>query len=272
MNLNKLCDIAIKAARSAGKLIQQSVEKNITVRRKLGAENYGAQVVTEIDYAAEKIILDHLLPSCEEYDLALLSEEREDDGSRFEKAYFWCIDPMDGTLAFINKKPGYSVSIALVSKDGTPHIGVVYNPVTDTLYHAIKGEGTFKNNNILKLKSDNSCLSYFTDKKMESNKRSEDIKQLIAETLKKLGLGQYQEISGAGAVLNCIQVLENGPACMFKFPKPDKGGGCIWDYAAVICIYNELNLTATDFNGAAIELNKVGDAYMNEKGVFFSNF
>ncbi|MEZ4955040.1 MAG: inositol monophosphatase family protein [Saprospiraceae bacterium] len=44
---------------------------------------------------------------------------------------------MDGTLAFINKHPGFSVSIALIANDGTPHIGVVYDPSTDTLYQAI---------------------------------------------------------------------------------------------------------------------------------------
>ena len=54
----------------------------------------------------------------ERYDLALLTEELEDDGSRHVKDYFWCIDPIDGTLPFTQKKPGYGVSIALVARDG----------------------------------------------------------------------------------------------------------------------------------------------------------
>ena len=51
--------------------------------------------------------------SCDEFEVGFLSEETEDNGSRFEEDYFWCIDPMDGTLAFINGHPGFSVSIAL---------------------------------------------------------------------------------------------------------------------------------------------------------------
>ena len=74
----------------------------------------------------------------------LLSEETNDDGSRFKEDFFWCIDPMDGTLPFINKQPGFSVSIALVAKDGTPNLGIVYDPSTDTLYHAIKGKGALQ--------------------------------------------------------------------------------------------------------------------------------
>ncbi len=38
---------------------------------------------------------------------------------------------MDGTLAFINGHPGFAVSIALVAQDGTPQIGVVYDPSTN---------------------------------------------------------------------------------------------------------------------------------------------
>ena len=76
--------------------------------------------MTEVDRKAQDAILQVLGPSCEEFGLAVLTEENEDDGSRFEKQCFWCIDPMDGTLPFIRKEPGYSVSIGLVAKDVPP--------------------------------------------------------------------------------------------------------------------------------------------------------
>ena len=86
----------------------------------------------------------HLLPTCKTYNLGLLTEEQEDDNSRFDKDFFWCIDPIDGTLAFIKKQAGFSVSIALIAKDGTPQIGVVYDPTKDNLYYAIKDNGVFE--------------------------------------------------------------------------------------------------------------------------------
>ena len=114
MDLFQLNKIAIKAALSAGKIIQHYTKEDVSVEQKKGGTSYASQVVTVVDRACEAAILAHLLPTCEAFDLGLLSEETEDDASRFEKDFFWCIDPMDGTLAFINKQPGFSVSIALI--------------------------------------------------------------------------------------------------------------------------------------------------------------
>ena len=86
-----------------------------------------------------------------------------------------------------------------------------------------------------------------------------------------LGLNGIWEISGGGAVLNALLVLENGPACMLKFPKKESGGGSIWDYAATSCIYRELGLPATNFAGERLDLNRKDGTFMNHQGVFFDN-
>jgi fructose-1,6-bisphosphatase/inositol monophosphatase family enzyme len=59
---------------------------------------------------------------------------------------------------------------------------------------------------------------------------------------------------------------------MLKFPKEESGGGSIWDYAATACIYQELGLSASNFAGGKLDLNKKGGTYMNHQGVFFANF
>ena len=270
MDLRHLNDLAISAAISAGKVIQQYLDKDISIRKKQGGTSYASQVVTEVDKASEAAILTHLIPSCESYNLALISEETEDDGSRFNKDFFWCIDPMDGTLAFINKRPGFSVSIALVAKNGIPHIGVVYDPSTDTLYSAIKGMGAFRNAEPWHIQPNNDFLTYVTDHPLKDTRRATEIEEILNDQVKKLGLDGVKEIAGSGAVLNALLVLENNPACMMKFPKKEKGCGSIWDYAATACIYNELGLTATNFSGGTLDLNKRIGSFMNHEGVFFS--
>ena len=80
-----------------------------------------------------------------------------------------------------------------------------------------------------------------------------------------------KEIDGAGSVLNGILVLENGPAIMLKFPKKENGGGSIWDFAATTCIYQELGLPATNFEGGKLDLNKKAGTFMNHEGVFYGN-
>jgi fructose-1,6-bisphosphatase/inositol monophosphatase family enzyme len=248
------------------------MNEDILVEHKQGATSYASQVVTAVDRACEAAILAHLLPTCEKYDLALLSEETEDDGSRFKEDYFWCIDPMDGTLPFINKQPGFSVSIALVAQDGTPYIGVVFDPSTNTLYHAIKDNGAFKNKKPWDIKTTNDHLTYVTDRQLKDTPRKAEIERLLNEKVAHLRLKGVKEMAGAGSVLNGILVLENGPACMLKFPKKENGGGSIWDFAATACIYQELGLPATNYEGGRLDLNRKDSTFMNHQGIFYGNF
>lgn len=271
MDIQHLANIAIEAALSAGKIIQKHMNDNIIVEKKEAGSNYASQIVTKVDRECENIILSYLIPTCKVFDIGILTEETKDDGSRFEKDFFWCVDPMDGTLAFINKQSGFSVSIALVSKDGTPVIGVVFDPNTETLYHAIKEHGTYKNRTPWTIKNTNDYLTYLTDKKLRDTPKSTQIQHILNIHKANLGLKGIKEISGSGAVLNAILVLENGPACFLKLPKKDIGGGSIWDFAATACIYNELNFPATNFKGETLDLNKKDDTFMNHQGVYYSN-
>lgn len=271
MDLQNLANIAIEAAFSAGKIIQKYLDKDVVVEKKEGGFSYASQVVTKVDRECENVILSHLKPTFNTYKIGLLTEETPDDGSRFEKEFFWCIDPIDGTLAFINKQPGFSIAIALISKDGTPVIGVVLDPNTNTIYHAIKDNGAYKNRKPWEIKNTNNYLTFFTDKKLKETPNFDKIVQQLNNYKDTLNLKEFKEVSGAGAVLNAILVAENGPACFIKLPKKENGGGSIWDYAATACIFNELGLSATNFKREVLDLNKKENSFMNHEGVCYLN-
>jgi len=271
MDLQHLANIAIEAALSAGKIIQKYMDDDIVVEQKEGGSTYASQVVTKVDRECESVIMSHLTPTCKAFDIGVLTEETKDDGNRFKKDFFWCVDPMDGTLAFINKQSGFSVAIALIAKDGTPVIGVVFDPSTETLYHAIKGHGAYKNRTSWNIKNTNDYLTYATDKTLSNNPKSAEIQQILNKHKTTLGLKGIKELSGAGAVMCAILALENGPACFFKLPKKEIGGGSIWDYAATACIYQEFGLQATTFSGDTLDLNKRDSTFMNDEGVCYAN-
>ena len=153
--LSILCECAISAAYQAGKIIRDNSQQDIEVNKKEGMQSLASSVVTEVDLMSQDKIVQVLQPTLAQFDLALLSEESPDDQSRFQKDYFWCIDPIDGTLPFIEGIPGYSVSISLISKEGIPVIGVIFDPRKENLYYAIQGQGAFKNDKEWKI-SDNS--------------------------------------------------------------------------------------------------------------------
>ena len=98
--------------------------------------------VSEADHAANDCLHDILMSATPDY--GWLSEESTDDLSRLEKQHVWIIDPIDGTRAFLEQKPEWAVSAALISGDKAV-LGIVFNPAKDEWYEAILGEGATLN-------------------------------------------------------------------------------------------------------------------------------
>ena len=124
-----------------------------------------------MDLESQQLILEMLAGSMREFSLGLLAEESEDNASRFETDAFWCIDPLDGTLPFVEGTAGYSISIALVSRGGEPLIGVVRDPVDKVTYHACRQGGAFRNAlpmSSVAPRDDGKSLTWLMDRSMKS--------------------------------------------------------------------------------------------------------
>ncbi len=273
-DLAYLSECAIAAAKQAGQLIESYANKTVSVQHKHGGGSPASQLVTEVDMLSEAVILKLLQPACERYGLALLTEERTDDKERLQKDYFWCIDPLDGTLPFIESIPGYAVSIALVSRSGIPIIGVVNDPLTHTLYSAVKDQGVLRNGKPWAVSSVSSTeersLTLICDRGLLQQAYYSRLYQALESMAQKRGLNGLQTLEKGGAVMNACWALENPPACYFKYPKPEQGGGSVWDFAATAAIFNELNLIVSDFYGQPLDLNRADSTFLNHRGVIFA--
>lgn len=272
-DLYLLSQCAISAALQAGQIITDFPRDTLTVNTKQGGVSLASQVVTEVDHLCQAIILQNLLPSREIFDLALLSEESPDDLQRLEKDFFWCIDPLDGTLPFIEATHGYAVSIALVSRGGVPYIGVIYDPVEKTLYHAVKGAGAFRNGapwQLSKNKPTKSSLHFISDRSFVKHPHYQEVLLQLEHIAKESAYLDVQIIQQGGAAMNACWVLENSPACYFKFPIAHAGGGGLWDFSASACILNEVGAFVSDIYGQALDLNRADSTFMNHRGVLYS--
>jgi 3'-phosphoadenosine 5'-phosphosulfate (PAPS) 3'-phosphatase len=286
--LEQLLQLATDAALEAGKFINNVDRKSLQVQSKQAGSSLSAQVVTQVDLDSQAIILTILEPTTTQYDIALLTEENasEEDvatHARFHKDYFWCIDPLDGTLPFIEGGDGFAVSIALVDMTGKPIIGVVYNPSTNALYQAINAlpllSSVMKNGLPWQPEKNNSVLSLYMDRSFQQDARYPAVlEQLTTQTVQQ-GL-KLQVIKNCGAVMNAIGVLENPPACYVKLPKPQLGGGSLWDFSATAAISTALShqylasssevlCSVSDYQGAPLDLNRVDSNYMNHRGVLY---
>ena len=137
--LHPMLNIAIKAARAAGAVIN---------RASLDLERIGISTkapndfVTEVDQAAEAVIIDTLLTAYPGH--GILAEESGRSRGAKDSDYVWIIDPLDGTTNFIHGFPVYAVSIAL-SFRGQIQQAVVYDPARNDLFYASKGKGAYLN-------------------------------------------------------------------------------------------------------------------------------
>ncbi len=134
--LKKELESAKRLAVEAGLEILKFYKGNFEVEEK--NEDGRISPLTSADIAANNLIIDGL----KKFTYPILSEESKDDLSRFNSEYVWIVDPLDGTKNFLERKGEFTVNISLV-KDHEPIIGVIYVPLTKTLFFAAAGKGAF---------------------------------------------------------------------------------------------------------------------------------
>jgi myo-inositol-1(or 4)-monophosphatase len=103
----------------------------------LSTKSSPTDVVTIMDRAAEKVVLDGLASA--RPDDAVISEES--GGSEGSTGVSWLVDPLDGTVNYLYGIPHYAVSIA-AAVDGTPTCGAVVDVERGLTYTAVAGRGS----------------------------------------------------------------------------------------------------------------------------------
>jgi fructose-1,6-bisphosphatase/inositol monophosphatase family enzyme len=275
--LQRLCDVAIQAAREAGQFVQ-STDRNKLQRHFKGVGSSAAsQIVTEVDVRSEAIIRQRLPATSEQWDIAFVGEESSESApdvipERLLKPYYWCVDPLDGTLPFVEGRPGYAVSIALVDQSGIPLIGVVYDPADLTLMHAIRGQGAYRDQApIARENSASTSLMVFADTSFRVHENYDAMLDTLNGCAQDSGLDGVEMVYGSGAVKNACHVLGYPAACYVKLPKSEDGGGSIWDFAATVCIVGEAGGWASNIHGQPLELNRQCSTFMNHQGVVYAS-
>ena len=156
-----------------------------------------------------------------------------------ESKYVWVCDPVDGTAMYARHIPVAVFSLALVI-DGVSTIGVIYDPFTDNLYSAIKGQGAYQN-----------------DKKIHvNNYKLEDIRSVchydmwpnadynLFPVIQELGKKAY--FIGLGSIIRACTCVASGEFTLAIFPGT-KHKNC--DIAAAKVIVEEAGGKVTDLFG-----------------------
>ncbi|WP_299998254.1 inositol-1-monophosphatase [uncultured Cedecea sp.] len=132
--MHPMLNIAVRAARKAGNLIAKSYETPDAVEASQKGSN---DFVTNIDKEAERLIIEVIRKSYPKH--TIITEEAGELAGEDQDVQ-WVIDPLDGTSNFIKRLPHFSVSIAVRIK-GRTEVAVVYDPMRNELFSAVRGQG-----------------------------------------------------------------------------------------------------------------------------------
>ena len=241
----------LTAARQAGKkLVRDFGEvENLQVSIK-GVSDF----VSAADIQSEKILINELSRAYPDYDI-LAEEAGEIKNSKNDNPLKWIIDPLDGTTNFLFGIPHFAISIAL-QKNGETLSGIVYNPITDDLFWAVKGKGAFCNN-----------------KRLRVSVREKFGSCTIGTGIPHKGLNDHKEyLVGLTKIMeNAAAIRRFGTASLdLVYVAAGKFDGFweknlkIWDIAAGALIVTEAGGRVTDFRGM--------NGYLESGNIVSSNF
>lgn len=133
-------NIAINAAREAGKIIFRNIERIESLSVQVKEKN---DFVSEVDHQAEQEIINIIHRAYPNHGI-LAEESGQSEGKLEGDEYQWIIDPLDGTTNFLRGFPQYSVSIALRHRQRL-EAAVIYDPFKDEMFCAGRGNGAILN-------------------------------------------------------------------------------------------------------------------------------
>ncbi len=202
-------------------------------------------VVTEVDLAMQRRLADQLKEL--RADVAFLGEEMNVDEQTEVLASgqpVWCLDPLDGTGNFVNGIPYFAVSLALLEK-GQVVLGMVYDPMRDECFMAVRNRGAFLNDQPLRLTA--------SGRRLDQTAAIIDFKRLsttLAVRLVSESPFASQRNFGASALDWCWLAAGRGQLYLH-------GRQNIWDYAAGNLIFAEAGGRAVTLEGEPVFTNRL---------------
>lgn len=135
--MSDLLEQIILIVKACGKIVLNADRSELNISDKPGAKNFVTRYDVMVQNELKKKLSD-LLPS------AMFLCEEDDNQQVYNSEYVFVIDPIDGTTNFIKDYKNSCISVGLV-KNNERYIGVVYNPYTDEVFSAQKGNGAYLN-------------------------------------------------------------------------------------------------------------------------------
>jgi myo-inositol-1(or 4)-monophosphatase len=236
--MNVMTNAALKAGRGLKRDFGEVENLQVSVK---GPGDF----VTAADRRAEKTLFDELSKARPGYGF-ILEESGAIEGT--DKSHTWHIDPLDGTSNFLHGLPIFAISIAL-EREGQLVAGLVYNPASDDLYIAEKGQGAFYNNRRMRVAARRTLAESMVAcgiPPLAGHERHARFQIELAAAMSKVG-----NIRRLGAAALDLAMVAAG-----RFDGYWERGIKTWDIAAGVVLMREAGGFVTDLEGGGEMLSR----------------
>lgn len=232
-SLTDLRQLALDVVRRAGEIARtRPTGADVTTKA------HRNDLVTAMDKKIEEVIAGELAAST---GYPLLGEEGHTVDSFAGRV--WVLDPIDGTLNFVETHRDFAISLALV-EDGVPIVGVVYDVMANRAYSAIAGEGAWCDEDALDpvAERDRTDIVVITDLK-----ELRALPRLARVVEESRGHRRY-----GSAALECVEVAAGrAGAFVHLWVSP-------WDIAAAMVICAECGVRVTRLDATPLDVRHPG--------------
>lgn len=235
---DSLVQVAVEAARSAGRFLREAFTRPRHVGRK-GPKD----LVTDADRRAEQLILTCIRNHFPDH--RILAEET--GVLPGVSGITWVVDPLDGTTNYAHGYPCFAVSIAACA-DGTLLAGAVYDPMRDEMFTAQRGGGAFLNGTPVRVSTTDALSEALVATGFPydmSGAGRQSLNQFVALALRS------QEIRRAGSAALDLCAVACG-----RFDAYWEIGIDSWDIAAGALMVQEAGGRVTGFTGKPVDLTR----------------
>jgi myo-inositol-1(or 4)-monophosphatase len=237
-SLSLYLQTARKAAYEAGEIL-------LAAYRKIGSREKGpGDLVTDADFASQRRIAEIVLEAFPEH--GFLGEE---EGSNVENSsgYRWVVDPLDGTINFAHGVEPWSVSIAL-EREGELIVGVVYVPLSGTMYSAAAGEGATENDRPMRTSGVGKLAGSLIAAGMPTNFAADSDRQLAI--MKRLSTGTHSVRRMGSSAWNLARLAAGGFEVCYATSVH------WWDVAAGVLLVREAGGLVTNLAGSRFDRDR----------------
>lgn len=244
----------------AGEKIRETIDEPLYVDIKSDPKD----LVTQMDKNTEKYFVEKIVAVFPDH--KLLSEEGFGHDVQSLEGTVWIVDPIDGTMNFVNQKRNFAISIGIYH-DGIGEIGLIYNVMEDVLYTVQRGKGAYKNDKVIprlekEKKLEESIVglnNYWACVNPKVNEKKIQDLVIKARGTRSYGSAALEFAYVAEGIIDAYLTMSLSP----------------WDFAAGVILVNEVGGTTTTVTGDSLNMlenNSVLSCHPNIKREIINDY